>query len=146
MVEPRGPSRLTRKECKRLIIQTESLIETKESTRRVLQSTATELDAHITRCNIASTAGNGANIAGTALLFSPFALVGVGILVAGAVTTAGTGITQNSIEKSYFNDCKSALAKDEQKTAEYELVVDAEQLKKIGKTVFELAKGGYQFV
>ena len=95
MVErrPRDPPRLTREECKRLISETESLINTKTETRRVLRKTATELDAHITRCNIASTAGNGANIAGTALLFSPFALVGVGILIAGAVTTAGTGIT-----------------------------------------------------
>ena len=107
------------KDLRELIKETEVLLRTKQTTIKVLQETFTELEKHITKCKIASTVGNAATIASTAMLFTPIAPIGVGVLILGGGTTTGTLITQSRIEASYKRHCQEQLDKDNECTLRY---------------------------
>jgi len=53
------------------------------------------LDEHLKAAKIASTAGSAASIIGVILLFTPAALLGVGLTIGGAATTVGSSVAQS---------------------------------------------------
>ncbi|CAG9320662.1 unnamed protein product [Blepharisma stoltei] len=80
-----------------------------------------DLSRHLLNCKISNTAGNSASIAGTGMLFTPLALVGVVTIVAGSLTSIGTTVTQYFIEKSQLKRMKKVLLEEEKAAVRYEV-------------------------
>lgn len=62
-------------------------------------------------CKISNTCGNSLNIVGTALLLSPYFLVGMSSIAIGSATSIGTTVTRSFEEGRKLVEVKEALKK-----------------------------------
>ncbi|CAG9320659.1 unnamed protein product [Blepharisma stoltei] len=80
-----------------------------------------DLSEHLLNCKISNTAGNSASIAGTGILFTPLALIGIVTIIAGSLTSIGTNVTQFFIEKSLQKRMKKIIKEEEKAKFRYEV-------------------------
>ncbi|KAK2002477.1 hypothetical protein LX36DRAFT_729506 [Colletotrichum falcatum] len=83
----------------------DSVNKTAKAAEEKLSEVYRNLEDHIQNTNIASTVGSAASILGVILLFTPAALIGVGLTVGGTGTSVGS-----SIAKTFFYEADASKA------------------------------------
>ncbi|CAG9320663.1 unnamed protein product [Blepharisma stoltei] len=80
-----------------------------------------DLESHLLGCKISNTVGISASMAGTGLMFTPLALLGILTMIAGSLTSVGTTVTQYFIEKKQLKKMKKILIDEEKAAVRYEV-------------------------
>lgn len=117
----------------------DQIYETSQTANR-LTAILNKLQRHILNCKIARTSGNSTSIAGTGILFTPLALIGLGMLVLGGATSLGTVITQHALARKLVREFNKVIG--EHSKIEFTFSTN---MARISTELVKLTQVGYRF-
>ncbi|CDW86915.1 UNKNOWN [Stylonychia lemnae] len=106
-------------DIKKIQDSSKQAIQSKKNAIQKLRQIKQKLEDYLRGCNVASTAGNMAQIAGTLMLFTPLVLFGAAAIAAGTITNISSDAFSSSKENGTMKEVAQLIDNDTDQTARF---------------------------